>query len=294
MVAISVLTGAIVYFKFDPEIKVASVKTNEWKYTEVHENFFPALGTISFAFVCHHQAFLAHGSMYNPTQRRFALMVNLAVAMSFSLSVLVACFGYSTFFETTTGDIFINYDNFEHLRSNGLLVTARLLLALNMLVTYPSEMMVLRNTVESLIDRRRRHSRWLALQAPWHDIALLAQLRQQETEEEKMGANAWKCGTKPTWAVYEHFGVTLGLYGLTLLVALYVQDLNSILSVTGSFTAVMLAFILPAAIRLRLGKDPYDEEPLLSVGNIPLLLLLVFGVIVFVASTGFSLVAAFT
>jgi sodium-coupled neutral amino acid transporter 11 len=137
MVAISVLTGAIVYFKFDPEIKVASVKTNEWKYTEVHENFFPALGTISFAFVCHHQAFLAHGSMYNPTQRRFALMVNLAVAMSFSLSVLVACFGYSTFFETTTGDIFINYDNFEHLRSNGLLVTARLLLALNMLVTYP-------------------------------------------------------------------------------------------------------------------------------------------------------------
>jgi len=56
----------------------------------------------------------------------------------------------------------------------------------------------------------------------------------------------------------------------------------------------MLAFILPAAIRLRLGKDPYDEEPLLSFGNIPLLLLLVFGVIVFVASTGFSIVAAFT
>jgi sodium-coupled neutral amino acid transporter 11 len=294
MFAISVLTGSIIYFKFDPEIKVASVKTVEWKYTEIHENFFPALGTISFAFVCHHQAFLAHGSMYNPTQRRFALMVNLAVAMSFSLSVLVACFGYSTFFETTTGDIFINYDNFEHLRSNGILVTARLLLALNMLVTYPSEMMVLRNTVESLIDRRRRHSRWLALQAPVHDIALLAQLRQQENEEEKMGANAWKCGTRPTWAVYEHFGVTLGLYFLTLLVALYVEDLNSILSVTGSFTAVMLAFILPAAIRLRLGKDPYDEEPLFSFGNVPLLLLLVFGVIVFVASTGFSLVAAFT
>ena len=294
MLAISVLTGAIIFFKFDPEIKVASVKNFDWKYTAIHENFFPALGTISFAFVCHHQTFLAHGSMYNPTQRRFALMVNLAVSMSFSLSLLVACFGYATFFETTSGDIFINYDNFEHLRSNGLLVTARLLLALNMLVTYPSEMMVLRNTVESLIDRRRRHTRWLALQAPVHDIALLAQLRQQEAEEEKQGANSWKFGTRPTWAVYEHVGVTLGLYLLTLLVALYVEDLNSILSVTGSFAAVMLAFILPAAIRLRLGKDPYDEEPLLSFGNIPLLLLLVFGVIVFVASTGFSIVAAFT
>ena len=53
-----------------------------------------------------------------------------------------------------------------------------------------------------------------------------------------------------------------------------------------------LAFVLPAAIRLRLGRDPYDETPLLSVNNIPSGVVLVFGVVAFVASTGLSLVSA--
>jgi hypothetical protein len=47
-----------------------------------------------------------------------------------------------------------------------------------------------------------------------------------------------------------------------------------------------------AAIRLRLGRDPYDETPLLSVNNIPSGVVLVFGVVAFVASTGLSLVSA--
>jgi len=75
-------------------------------------------------------------------------------------------------------------------------------------------------------------------------------------------------------------------------VAAAVPDLTAVLNVTGSFTAVMLAFVLPAAIRLRLGRDPYDETPLLSVNNIPSGVVLVFGVVAFVASTGLSLVSA--
>jgi sodium-coupled neutral amino acid transporter 11 len=294
MAAMLVLAACVVYFKYDAELLrgISSVKTDAWKYEEPHADAFPALGTMAFAFVCHHQVFLAHGSMRDPTPRRFALMVNLAILMSLSLSLLVAAFGYTTFFETTKGDIFVNYEAFPHLRKDVLLTTARLLLALNMLVTYPSEMMVLRDTVEGLLERRRRHLRWVALRAPVHDVVLLAQLRQEEFEEALRSADAWRCGERPTRALFEHVGATLALYGVTLAVALATKNLNSVLNVTGSFTAVMLAFVLPAAIRLRLGRDPYDEAPVLSCGNVPTLLLLAFGVLAFMASTGLSLASA--
>ena len=292
MFAMALLTAAVIYFRYDPELQVASVKSEAWKYEEPHADFFPALGSIAFAFVCHHQTFLALGSLRNPTQRRFALMVNLAIATSFALSALVAAFGYTTFWESTKGDIFVNYESFPHLRGNSVLNTARFFLALNMLVTYPSEMLVLRATVEALIDRRRRHLRWLALRAPVHDIVLLAQLRQQEAREALDGVASWRCGQWPNRAVLEHAAITLALFLATLGVAAAVPDLTAVLNVTGSFTAVMLAFVLPAAIRLRLGRDPYDETPLLSVNNIPSGVVLVFGVVAFVASTGLSLVSA--
>jgi sodium-coupled neutral amino acid transporter 11 len=292
MLAMALLTAAVIYFRYDPELQVASVKSEAWRYEEPHADIFPALGSIAFAFVCHHQTFLALGSLRNPTQRRFALMVNLAIATSFTLSVLVATFGYTTFWEATKGDIFVNYESFPHLRGNAVLNTARFFLALNMLVTYPSEMLVLRATVEALVDRRRRHLRWLALSAPVHDMALLARLRQQEAQEALEGVSSWRCGQRPNRAVLEHVAITVALFLVTLGVAAAVPDLTAVLNVTGSFTAVMLAFVLPAAIRLRLGRDPYDETPLLSVNNIPSGVVLVFGVIAFVASTGLSLVSA--
>ena len=135
MFAMALLTASVVYFRYDPELQVASVKSVAWKYEEAHADFFPALGSIAFAFVCHHQTFLALGSLRNPTQRRFAIMVNLAIATSFALSVLVASFGYTTFWEATKGDIFVNYESFPHLRANPVLNTARFFLALNMLVS---------------------------------------------------------------------------------------------------------------------------------------------------------------
>ena len=293
MLAMALLTAAVVYFRSDPEVQVSSVKSLAWKLEEPHADFFPALGSIAFAFVCHHQTFLALGSLRNPTQRRFALMVNLAIATSFTLSVLVAAFGYTTFWEQTKGDIFVNYESFPALRASPVLNTARFFLALNMLVTYPSEMLVLRATVEALVERRRRHLRWIALRAPVHDIVLLAQLRQQEALEALDGAQAWRFGMWPNRAVLEHVAITVALFLVTLGVAVGTPNLTVILNVTGSFTAVMLAFVLPAAIRLRLGRDPYDETPTLSWSNLPAAIVLLFGCVAFVASTGLSLVSAF-
>jgi hypothetical protein len=337
--ALSLPPIQVIAFKYRLAEEVASAKSAEWKYEEVHANPFPALGTIAFAFVCHHQTFLAMGSLRNPTARRFAVTVNLAITGSFTVSILMGVFGYMTFWDKTKGDIFLNYEAFEsvsssssgagglrelspskgegwhnlagrgsahaltsplplppspssQVRSSGVMNTARLFVALNMLITYPSEMMVARNTLEALLERRRKHRRWLALKAPVHDVVLLAQLRQQEELDALASADAWRCGQRPTRALAEHVGLTLGLYLLTLVIALTVRDLSRVLNITGSFTAVFLAFVLPAAIRLRLGAHPYDEAPLLSASNVPAAIVLAFGVIAFLASTGLSVVSA--
>jgi len=63
-----------------------------------------------------------------------------------------------------------------------------------------------------------------------------------------------------------------------------------VLNLTGSTAAVFLSFLLPAAIRLRLGAHAHDAAPLLSASNAAPLAVLVFGALAFVASTGVSLV----
>jgi sodium-coupled neutral amino acid transporter 11 len=110
------LSVQVVYFKYVLQDDVASVKNDEWRYEEVHASPFPALGSIAFAFVCHHQTFLALGSLRNPTARRFTVTVNMAITGSFTVSIIMAIFGYTTFWETTKGDIFVNYEAFEKVR----------------------------------------------------------------------------------------------------------------------------------------------------------------------------------
>lgn len=162
--AITFLTATVVYFKYDLTPEIASVKSDEWKYEDVHASPFPALGTIAFAFVCHHQTFLALGSLRQPTLRRFTITINMAVTGSFAVSIVMAiagekvpleldalppfaipsllsvgviignfnpheptaasrpsscqfcvataAAGYTTFWETTKGDVFLNYESF--------------------------------------------------------------------------------------------------------------------------------------------------------------------------------------
>jgi len=106
--------------------------------------------------------------------------------------------------------------------------------------------MVARHTLQILLDRR-------------HEVNLfqeqekypLASDSENETStavymipQEKMSAfsNGW------------HIFLTAVLLTITLSISLLDRHLGDILSLTGSFSAVTLAFILPAACHLKLGK----------------------------------------
>lgn len=294
LIALLFLTVTVILYQQRLGGEVITAKSDAWKYKAVHANFLPALGTIAFAFVCHHQTFLVMGSLADPTPRRFAITVNVAMLGSATVTLIVGAFGYTTFWDSTKGDIFLNYEAFASVRQEALMVAARLLMALNMLITYPSEMMVCRSTIEVIVARWRRNMRWRAAGMPFNDTALLAQLAAADTLDKLRTADAWQWGSRPTRALWEHVFITIGLILASTAVSLGVTDLSRVLGITGSFTAVFLAFVLPAAVRLRLGPRPDDDAPLFSCQNLLPWVVLVFGAIAFVASTGFSVVAAAT
>jgi sodium-coupled neutral amino acid transporter 11 len=288
------ITGAVLYYNAALRGAAVSTKSAGWKYSELHGDAFSALGTISFAFVCHHQTFLVLGSLANATPRRFALTTASAIFGSFAVSLTFALAGYTTFFEDTKGDIFNNYDAFrDDIPLPALLVAAKLLLATNMIVTFPGELLVARQTIESVIERVRRHRRWLALSAPVHDVALLARLKAEEEDAALASADFWAWGAPVTRALLEHVALTVALLCTAAGVAIGIDDVEKILSITGATAAVFLSFLLPAAIRLRLGACANDATPLWHRDNWAPIAVLAFGAVAFLASTGEALVNIF-
>jgi amino acid permease len=236
---------------------------------------------------------MAFNSLRDPTPRRFGATIHLAIAGSFTVSTLMAVFGYLTFFEDAEADIFVNYERYPDVRSSPVMNTARLLVALNMVITYPSELMVARHTIESLLRRRRAHTRWLQYRAPAHDLALVARLKAQEAEE-AAAADNWRFRDGITLGLVKHVAVTAVLFSASLGIALATDDLGQVLGITGSFTAVFLAFVLPAAIRLRLGPTSDDTLPLCHRRNWPAWAVIALGAVAFVTSTGFSVLSLAT
>ena len=284
------ITITVCFYAITLNGKLLSTKTEAWKLREVHSEYFSALGTISFAFVCHHQTFLVLGSLANATPRRFAITTASAIFGSFTLSLTMAVAGYMTFYEDTEGDIFNNYSHINDIASPALLTTAKLFLALNMIVTFPGELLVARQTIEAVVERARRHRRWLALKAPVHDVALLARLKAEEEEAAAAGADNWQWGDPVSVPVFEHIFITLLLLFTSVGISIGIDDIEQVLTITGATAAVFLSFLLPAAIRLRLGETATDSRPIMHWHNWAPLSVLVFGAVAFVASTGEALV----
>lgn len=283
------ITFTVCFYAVGLQGKVESTRSQQWRLLETHPDYFAALGTISFAFVCHHQTFLVLGSLANPTPRRFALTTAIAIFGSFALSLTMAVAGYLTFYEDTMGDIFKNYADISDLSAPGLLTTARLLLALNMVITYPGELLVARITIETVIKRVRSHYRWLALKAPVHDAYLLARIKDEEEAIEASSPDNWRFGSPISRPLLEHVAVTVALVALSCGVAAGVDDIKPILNITGATAATFLSFLLPAAIRLRLGATAHDTTPAWHISNWAPILTLAFGALAFVTSTGFAL-----
>jgi len=92
-----------------------------------------------------------------------------------------------------------------------------------------------------------------------------------------------------------HLGVTLPLYAVSVLIVMFVTNLGVVMSLTGSIAAVLLAFLLPAACRLKTQPSPiqfwlYKRGCLKGLRFVgPSMLLFIFGVLCMFVSTGQTL-----
>lgn len=109
--------------------------------------FFPALGAICFAFVCHHSSMV----VFNSLQPRlanlstWAFITHASIAAAVCCSVVLAVTGYVTFGTATQANLLNNYS-----LSDELVNVTRIVFALTMLLTYPMEMFVARHCIAAL------------------------------------------------------------------------------------------------------------------------------------------------
>ena len=205
----------------------------------IDNKFFPAIGIISFAFVCHHACFIVYNTLRDNTDERWAKTVHLSIGVALGVMLSLAIAAYLTFRGIMTGSFLTNYSYTDELvnvrvaraqtceppveSANAYVVTSmrvlyfapqvmRCMFAIAQTLTYPLELFVVRHSVHALFfaDQKRFTDR-------------------------------------------QHYFVTLVLWGSSLAIALNVSDLGVVLELTGGVSAVFIGFVLPPLLHFKMG-----------------------------------------
>ncbi|OQS06777.1 hypothetical protein THRCLA_20289 [Thraustotheca clavata] len=254
-----------------------------YDYIAIHHKVFPAIGTIAFAYVCQHQTYLVYNSMLDKSPQHFAYVSKWSVAASFFVILLFGIPGYLMFLKDTHSDIFLNFTD----HTDRLIQACRLITVLGMILTFPGEFMVARYTLQILLEGNyKTNVEHLFLEQDKRtgmfdpEECIVSPTNRSCLQARGQPISAFS----PRW----HFGLTVVLIIAIVTLSLADPNLGDITSLTGSFSAVALAFILPAACHLRLGVPP-EVHSKWHDHYVPWLTI-IFGSIAFVVSTTMSII----
>jgi len=192
----------------------------------LNPTIFIGLGILSTAMACQHSAFIVSGSLVNKTQSRWATVTFRSLFISTVLCAVLGICGYLGFLEATEGDVLNNFPS-DTIESNG----ARSLLAITMFFTYPMECFVARHVIVKLMYGGD-------LDGP--------------IDENGNPKKEFFCFSR-------RFAVTIGIYVVTLIPALIVDDLGPVLSITGSLGGSMLSYMAPGMVYLGVNGEHFME-----------------------------------
>ena len=263
---------------------------------------FPsAVGPITFAFVCHHQASLVNdGSFPYPTKPRLHYVASVSLFIAFIFSATVSVFGYMIFTDSK-GDFMQNFVH-EHGRLidfgrisvlanlaftctysalNERKIPAGFNFCLCFVCAVPSEQMVARNAIIKIIELKRKDKEEKS--APL-------------TEKSKEGfvdriERRYNDKYSPKRLRIERYIVSTTLWLFPVAIALIVNDVTHVLELTGGIAGSFLAFIGPALLNYRLGDTPEDEQRWNSWPNIFNICIVIFGIVALVGSSTATLLA---
>jgi len=207
--------------------------TSESDYVDKSESVsffrisFPeAIGSMSFAFVCHHCSFIVYNSLQNADKARWRLVSQSSIGLSAMLCLILSVTGYLYFRDDVQSDIIENFD-FD----NAMINVSRILFAVKMSFTFPMEHFVARHCVMTLKDSIFQRYNYYESGGTQLDI------------EVTMSTN-WKQSTY-------FYLVTFVLWGTSTILGAIETDLGFVMSLTGCFCASALAYILPAIIIIK-------------------------------------------
>lgn len=137
-------------------------------------NIVRSIAVISFAFVCHHNSLLIYGSLKEPSMDRFGKVTHYSTAIAAAGLVSMSLAGYWTFTDKTLGNVLNNFPP-----DDTMVNIARFCFGMNMLTTWPLELFVAREVIETYFfqgeyDHRRHIIVTSALTAASLIVSLLA------------------------------------------------------------------------------------------------------------------------
>lgn len=184
----------------------------------IKPTLFVGLGILSTAMACQQTSFIVHGSLENPTSKRWSTVTNSSIFTAALLCIVLGVTGYLGFLDDTQGDVLNNFEP-GSVAANG----ARALLAITMLFTYPMEVFVGRHVLISLFYNNANTP------------------REDET----------------TCCPNRGGRMAIFLYVLALIPALIFDDLGPVLSITGSIGGSCISFITPGIAYLGVHGDAF-------------------------------------
>ena len=182
----------------------------------INSRLFIGLGVLSTAMACQHSAFLISGTLQDKTVSRWAAVTGRSLWVATIMSLLLGVAGFLGYLDATTGDILNNFE-----AESKAVNAARTLLAFTMFFTYPMESFVARHVVIQFFYGGNM------------DNLSVGPNGEPIPEQKFLGI------------IGRRERVTMGIYVLTLIPALIVDDLGPVLSLTGSLGASCLAYIAP-------------------------------------------------
>jgi sodium-coupled neutral amino acid transporter 11 len=172
------------------------------KVSWINGGFFIGFGVLTIAMTCQHSAFIVAVSLQNLTASRWARVTFISLTLSAILCLILGVTGYLGFLDATKGDVLNNFG--QTIQANA----ARGLLALTMFFTYPMEAFVARHVLVQLL-----------FQGDMDGYYTITDPATGETTTQK----SKRCGF-----LNRRHQVTLGIYVITLIPALLVDDLGKL------------------------------------------------------------------
>ena len=162
------------------------------------------------AFVCHHNSLLIYGALKKPTIDRFSTVTHFSTGLSLVACLIMALAGVLVFKDKTMGNILNNFPS-----DNGIVNLARFCFGFNCFTTLPLELFVYTSSIRSNLTSRCREviTNYYWPSEPFHPR--------------------------------RHLIITTALVFSAMFISLITSDLGVVLEITGSTSAVAIAFLLP-------------------------------------------------